>query len=317
MAFGAGAFGDFIILRSDGVAGYNFAVVVDDRDMAITHVIRGDDHLTNTARQLAVFAALGARPPAYAHHGMIHDPEGGKLSKRLGATAVGEFREAGYLPEALVNYLALLSWSHGDDEVLDRERLAARVRAVERSRRARRRSTRRSSTGSSTSTSWRSTRTSTRVCSRSVCRPTSRRRRPPPWRRRTSRRSPPTARRRPSPPPSSTGRGSPPRRGGCSAARARSSSSSAAAARDAADWLAPNEAREAVAAYRAWGKERGITARDLLMPLRVALTGREHGPELHFVLAALERRDALDRLDDALAAASAGPAPPSTEGDPT
>ena len=121
----AGAVGDFIIVRSDGAAGYNFATVVDDRDMRITHVIRGDDHLTNTARQLLLFRALGAPVPAFAHHSMVLGAEGGKLSKRHGATSVGDFRELGYLPQALVNYLALLSWSHGEDEVLGMDRLVA------------------------------------------------------------------------------------------------------------------------------------------------------------------------------------------------
>ncbi len=122
---GADAVGDFIIVRSDGVAGYNFATAVDDRDMAITHVIRGDDHLTNTARQLLLLQALGAEPPRYAHHSMVLGPDGGKLSKRHGATSVGDFRELGYLPQAIVNYLALLSWSHGEDEVLGMDRLIA------------------------------------------------------------------------------------------------------------------------------------------------------------------------------------------------
>src|SRR5665648_1082179 len=120
---GADAVGDFIIVRSDGVAGYNFATVVDDRDMGITHVIRGDDHLTNTARQMLLFRALGVPVPGFAHHSMVLGTDGGKLSKRHGATAVGDYRELGYLPQAIVNYLALLSWSHGEDEVLGMDRL--------------------------------------------------------------------------------------------------------------------------------------------------------------------------------------------------
>lgn len=107
--------GDFIIIRSDGGVSYNFAVVVDDAAMEITHVIRGEDHLTNTARQLLVFEALDARPPFYAHHSLIMGPDGGKLSKRHGATAVGDFRRMGYKPEAIINYLALLSWSPGEE----------------------------------------------------------------------------------------------------------------------------------------------------------------------------------------------------------
>lgn len=113
--FSSGVLGDFIILRSDGVASYNFAVVVDDIAMAITHVIRGEDHLTNTARQVLVFEALGAEPPAFAHHSLIMGPGGGKLSKRHGATSVGDFRKMGYLAPAIINYLALLSWSPGEE----------------------------------------------------------------------------------------------------------------------------------------------------------------------------------------------------------
>ena len=123
VSIGTDAISDPIIVRSDGVAGYNFATVVDDRDMGITHVVRGDDHLTNTARQQLLFEALGGRVPRWAHHSMVLGPDGGKLSKRHGATAVGDYRELGYLPEAIVNYLALLGWSHGEDELLDLDRL--------------------------------------------------------------------------------------------------------------------------------------------------------------------------------------------------
>ena len=123
VVIGADALSDPIIVRSDGVAGYNFATVVDDLDMGITHVIRGDDHLTNTARQQLLFEALGGPVPGWAHHSMVLGPDGGKLSKRHGATAVGDYRDLGYLPEAIVNYLALLGWSHGEDEVLELDRL--------------------------------------------------------------------------------------------------------------------------------------------------------------------------------------------------
>jgi len=109
--FSSDVLGDFIIIRSDGGVSYNFAVVVDDIDMKITHVIRGEDHLTNTARQLLVYQALGKEPPVYAHHSLILGPDKSKLSKRHGATSVGDFRRMGYLPSAIINYLALLSWS--------------------------------------------------------------------------------------------------------------------------------------------------------------------------------------------------------------
>jgi len=114
--FSPDVIGDFIILRSDGGASYNFAVVVDDIAMEITHVIRGEDHLTNTARQQLVFEAFGHEPPAFAHHSLVMGSDGGKLSKRHGATSVGDFRRMGYLPSAIINYLALLSWSPGDGE---------------------------------------------------------------------------------------------------------------------------------------------------------------------------------------------------------
>ena len=118
--FPAGSFGDFIILRSDGRAGFHFSVVVDDAAMGITHVIRGEDHLTNTARHLLLFDALGYPAPLYLHHSLLLGPDGGKMSKRHGATSVREYRDTGYLPQALANYLALLSWSPPEGkEVLD------------------------------------------------------------------------------------------------------------------------------------------------------------------------------------------------------
>jgi len=106
---------DFIILRSDGSASFHLAVVVDDITMKITHVIRGDDHLTNAVRHVLLFGALGAPVPRFLHHSLLMGPDGAKLSKRHGATAVSDYREQGYLPQALTNYLALLSWSPGDD----------------------------------------------------------------------------------------------------------------------------------------------------------------------------------------------------------
>jgi len=108
---------DLIIARSDGTPTYNFTVVVDDSDMGITHVIRGDDHLNNTPRQMNMLAALDAEPPAYAHLPMILGADGAKLSKRHGAVDVREYREQGYLPEALLNYLVRLGWSYGNQEI--------------------------------------------------------------------------------------------------------------------------------------------------------------------------------------------------------
>jgi glutamyl-tRNA synthetase len=114
---------DLIIARSDGTPTYNFCVVVDDMDMQITHVIRGDDHLNNTPRQMNMLLALGRRPPTYAHLPMILGSDGAKLSKRHGAVSVLQYRDEGYLPEALLNYLARLGWSHGDQEIFSIEEM--------------------------------------------------------------------------------------------------------------------------------------------------------------------------------------------------
>ena len=298
---GADAIGDFIIVRSDGVAGYNFASVVDDRDMGITHVIRGDDHLTNTARQLLLFAALGApraalRPP----FAWCSGPDGGKLSKRHGATAVGDYRELGYLPRGdrqlpgpaqLVarrgrGARAWTAWSREFElerlspspavfdqaklDWLDHEHIMA-LAPEEHERLLRGAAAGRDAAAGGGGAGGR--------LPAVAGAPTARRRR---WRPRCSsrRRAPPELARRASPP------------------RRRSSRASARCAPRRRSGCRPPAARDLLAAYRAWGKERGIGARDLLMPLRIALTGAEHGPELPFVLAALEpRRDARARLD--------------------
>jgi glutamyl-tRNA synthetase len=112
---------DLVIARPDGTPTYNFCVVVDDVDMGITHVIRGDDHVNNTPRQINVFLALGHPPPVYAHLPTVLNEQGEKMSKRNGAKAVTQYRDEGYLPDAMVNYLARLGWSHGDDEIFSRE----------------------------------------------------------------------------------------------------------------------------------------------------------------------------------------------------
>lgn len=112
---------DLIIARADGTPTYNFCVVVDDWDMGITHVIRGDDHVNNTPRQIVILEALGAQVPVYGHVPMILGPDGEKLSKRHGAVNIMDYHEQGYLPEAMVNYLARLGWSHGDDEIFSVE----------------------------------------------------------------------------------------------------------------------------------------------------------------------------------------------------
>jgi glutamyl-tRNA synthetase len=111
---------DLVIARPDGTPTYNFCVVVDDIDMDITHVVRGDDHVNNTPRQINIFKALGKEPPVYAHLPTVLNEQGEKMSKRNGAKAVTQYRDEGYLPDAMVNYLARLGWSHGDDEIFSR-----------------------------------------------------------------------------------------------------------------------------------------------------------------------------------------------------
>jgi nondiscriminating glutamyl-tRNA synthetase len=313
VVIGAGALSDPIIVRSDGVAGYNFATVVDDRDMGITHVIRGDDHLTNTARQQLFFEALGGPVPRFAHHSMVLGPDGGKLSKRHGATAVGDYRELGYLPEAIVNYLALLGWSHGEDEVLDLDRLV-RDFALEKL----------SSSPAVFDLAKLDWLDHERIMALA----------PEEHERRFAERMP---------------AGTPPQAAAALAAAfqpslVRYGDAAAAAAEvlapstpppdlrgvalaaapqlthvralraEAPEWLTSAAARDLLATYRAWGKDGGIGARDLLMPLRIALTSAEHGPELPFVLAAIDRETALARLDLILAGTPAGEPTP-TPGD--
>jgi nondiscriminating glutamyl-tRNA synthetase len=294
------AIGDFIIVRSDGIAGYNFASVVDDRDMGITHVIRGDDHLTNTARQLLLFAALGADAPRFAHHSLVLGPDGGKLSKRHGATSVGEFRDLGYLPEAIVNYLALLSWSHGEDEVLAMDRLIAEFELEKLSLSA--------PIFDQAKLDWLAhehvmalaTEVHERLFAEWLPAGTS----PQAAAALAAALQPALVAYSQAPALAAAvlERPSLPLE---SAPQVLGAAVELAAFRElrgaAASWLPPQDARDLLAAYRAWGKERGTGARQLLMPLRIALTGAEHGPDLHFVLAALSRDETLTRIAAALA----------------
>jgi len=124
MSFDANGFSDFIIVRSDGMAAYNFACVIDDHAMNISHVIRGEDHLSNTPRQILLYRAMGWQPPVFAHHPLILGPDRSPLSKRHGATAVSQYREEGFLPESLLNYLVLLGWaSPSGEEILPLEKI--------------------------------------------------------------------------------------------------------------------------------------------------------------------------------------------------
>jgi glutamyl-tRNA synthetase len=136
MNFDSAGIGDFIIVRSDGMAAYNFACVIDDHSMAITHVIRGEDHLSNTPRQILLYQALSWQPPTFAHHPLILGPDRSPLSKRHGATAVSQYREEGFLPEALQNYLVLLGWtSPSGEEILPLKKMVEdfSIQAVSRS----------------------------------------------------------------------------------------------------------------------------------------------------------------------------------------
>lgn len=136
VSFHTSVIGDHVIVRSDGGPAYNYAVVIDDAQMAVTHVIRGEDHISNTPRQLLIYEAFGWTPPAFAHLSLVLGPDHAPLSKRHGATSVSEFRARGYLPEALVNYLALLGWSPGDGvELISAAEMAPRfdVRRVSHS----------------------------------------------------------------------------------------------------------------------------------------------------------------------------------------
>jgi len=129
VTFSTDVIGDPVLVRSDGVPAYNYAVVIDDALMEITHVVRGEDHISNTPRQLLLYEAFGWRPPAFAHVSLVMGPDHSPLSKRHGATSVAEFRARGFLPEALTNYLALLGWSPGEgQELLPLEELATRFR---------------------------------------------------------------------------------------------------------------------------------------------------------------------------------------------
>ena len=129
VSFSSDVIGDFVLMRSTGVPAYNCAVVIDDALMQISHVIRGEDHISNTPRQLLLYEAFGWMPPAFGHVPFVLGPDHSKLSKRHGATSVSEFRERGYLPEALANYLALIGWSPGEgEELLPLDELARRFR---------------------------------------------------------------------------------------------------------------------------------------------------------------------------------------------
>lgn len=293
---------DFVLLKSDGTPSYNFAAVVDDLDMGITHVIRGEEHLPNTARQALLYRALGAGEPGFFHLGLILGPDGKKLSKRQGAASIADYRHDGYLPEALVNYLALLGWTHpeGKEEFDSLEELAREWTP--------------SRLGASPATF-----DPDRLLSLNA---------------RHIRRLPAEELRRRLEPfleePLPGGRelqvveaiqedmrllSDAPRlvRGilgpvdpdAFAGELPEPSDDVFAHAAEALEGRALDdleEAQDLVGELRAWAKERGIKTRDLLHPLRLALTGRDRGPEmarLFVVLGAEEARERIERAREA------------------
>jgi glutamyl-tRNA synthetase len=287
---------DFVILKSDGTPSYNFAVVVDDADMGITHVIRGEEHLSNTARQSLLYEALGATEPRFIHVGLILGPDGKKLSKRYGAASIADYREEGYLPEALVNYLALLGWNHpegkeefdGLDEIVrdwdpsrlgsspatfDPDRLlffnASHIRGVPADELRRR---------LDPFLEGPLPRGRERVAVEAIGKEM-----------RTLSEAPGLLR----------GITAPVDPSGFVTDLPDSSNevfAYVAAELQGREFGDVEQARVFVAGLRAWAKERGIKARDLLHPLRLALTGKNRGPEMAYLFAVLGVDEARRRI---------------------
>ena len=287
---------DFVILKSDGNPSYNFAVVVDDADMGITHVIRGEEHLSNTARQSLLYRALGAEEPRFIHLGVILGPDGKKLSKRHGAASIVDYREEGYLPEALVNYLALLGWNHpeGKEEYSGLDEIA---RDFDPSR-----------LGSSPATfdPDRLLFFNASHIRRLPAGELQRRLEPfldeslPRGRERASVEAMREEMRTLSEAPrllrEITGPVDP-----SAFVEELSDSSDEVFAHVAAELEGRKfgdveEARGFVKSLRAWAKERGIKTRDLLHPLRLALTGKNRGPEMAYLFAVLGADEARGRI---------------------
>jgi glutamyl-tRNA synthetase len=287
---------DFVILKSDGNPSYNFAVVVDDADMGITHVIRGEEHLSNTARQSLLYRALGAEEPRFIHLGVILGPDGKKLSKRHGAASIADYREEGYLPEALVNYLALLGWNHpeGKEEYSGLDEIA---RDFDPSR-----------LGSSPATfdPDRLLFFNASHIRRLPAGELQRRLEPfldeplPRGRERASVEAMREEMRTLSEAPrllrEITGPVDP-----SVFVEELSDSSDEVFAHVAAELKGRKfgdveEARGFVKSLRAWAKERGIKTRDLLHPLRLALTGKNRGPEMAYLFAVLGADEARGRI---------------------
>jgi glutamyl-tRNA synthetase len=290
---------DFVIRKSDGTPSYNFAAVVDDLQMNITHVIRGEEHLANTARQSLLYRALGAEPPAFFHLGLIVGPDGKKLSKRHGAASVADYRREGYLPEALADYLALLGWTHpgGREDFAD---LAELVREWDPAR-----------LGASPAifnvdrVLYFNARRIRGLAPQELLR----RLRPflekplPEGRELAAVEAIREEMRLLSDAPrllrELTGTVDPALFAGelpGSSEEVYAHAADALAQREVGDL---DDARELVGELRAWARDKGMKTRDLLHPLRLALTGRDRGPEMAYLLAVLGPREARARIERA------------------
>ena len=294
--------GDFVILKSDGTPSYNFAAAVDDLEMSVTHVIRGEEHLPNTGRQVLLYRALGEKEPAFVHLGLILGPDGKKLSKRHGAANVEEHRDLGYLPEALVNYLALLGWNHpeGKEEFAGLDELAREWDPA------------RLGASPATFDADRLLALNARRIRRLPAAELRRRLEPflqeplPRGRElvaveairedmRLLSEAPGLLRGLTEPVDPTTFAGELPEASEEVFARVAGELGS----RDFSDL---DSARGFVGELRAWARERGLKTRELLHPLRLALTGKNRGPELAYIFAVLGPEEARSRLEKARAA---------------
>ncbi len=290
---------DFVLVKSDGTPSYNFAAVVDDLEMEISHVIRGEEHLSNTARQALLYRALGAREPEFVHLGLILGPDGKKLSKRHGTQAIRAYREEGYLPEALVNHLALLGWTHpegketfADLAELQREWDPSRLRAAPATFDPGRLLSLNAHhiRGLPQAELW-------RRLGPFLEKPL------PAGRELVAVEAVQQEMRLLSEGPVLLDQLSGPVNAGDIAGRLPASGErvfdQVAALLEERPYTGLEEARELVGGLRGWAKGEGIKTRDLLHPLRLALTGRDRGPEIAFVLATLGAEEARDRVERA------------------
>jgi glutamyl-tRNA synthetase len=291
--------GDFVILKSDGTPSYNFAAVVDDLNIEVTHVIRGEEHLSNTARQVLLYRALEAREPEFIHLGLILDPDGKKLSKRHGAASIAVYRRKGYLPEALVNYLALLGWTHpeGKEDFADLEELAREWNPA------------RLGASPAVFDPDRLLFFNARFIRRLPLQELRRRLAPFVADALPRERELPVVEairedmRLLSDAPRLLREITGPVTPAAFAEELPDSSEEvfahATGSLEGRKMGSVEEAREFVGELRAWAKERGMKTRDLLHPLRLALTGKSRGPEMAYLFAALGAQESQSRIERA------------------